>query len=54
MTLRDERRPRVFENRVLRRLFRAKRDEVTGERRKLHNKELNDLYCSPNIFYLGD
>jgi len=40
---------RVFENGVLRRLFGHERDEVTGEWRKLHNKELNDLYCSPNI-----
>jgi hypothetical protein len=40
----------VFENRVLRRIFGAKRDGVTGEWRKLHNEELNDLYCSPNIF----
>jgi len=40
---------RMFENRVLRRLFGPKRDEVTGEWRKLHNEELNDLYCSPNI-----
>jgi len=40
----------VFENRVLRRIFGTKRDEVTGELKKLHNKELNDLYCSPNIF----
>ena len=40
----------VFENRVLRRLFGPKRDEVRGEWRKLHNEELNDLYCSPNIF----
>jgi len=40
---------RVFENRVLRRIFGPKRDEVTGEWRKLHNEELNDLYCSPNI-----
>jgi len=40
----------VFENRVLRRIFGSKRDEVTGEWRKLHNEELNDLYCSPNIF----
>jgi hypothetical protein len=38
-----------FENRVLRRIFGPKRDEVTGEWRKLHNEELNDLYCSPNI-----
>ena len=38
----------MFENRVLKRVFGAKRDEVTGEWRKLHNKELNDLYCSPN------
>ena len=47
----------MFENRVLRGIFGAKRDEVTGERRKLHNEELNDLYCSPNIVrvvkYLG-
>ena len=40
---------RVFENRVLRRIFGTKRDEVTGVWRKLHNEELNDLYCSPNI-----
>jgi hypothetical protein len=39
----------VFENRVLRKIFGPKRDEVTGEWRKLHNEELNDLYCSPNI-----
>ena len=39
----------MFENRLLRRIFGAKRDQVTGERRKLHNEELNDLYCSPNI-----
>jgi len=38
----------VFENRVLRRIFGPKRDEVTGYWRKLHNEELNDLYCSPN------
>jgi len=40
---------RVFENRVLRRIFGPKRDEVTREWRKLHNEELNDLYSSPNI-----
>ena len=49
LTLRQERRLRVFENRVLRKIFGAKRDEVTGEWRNLHNEELNDLYCSPNI-----
>jgi len=49
LTLREERRLRVFDNRVLKKVFGSKRDEVTRERRKLHNKELNDLYCSPNI-----
>ena len=48
-TLREERRLRVFENRVLRRIFGSKRDEVTGGLRNLHNEELNVLYCSPNI-----
>ena len=43
LTLREERRLRVFENRVLRRVFGPKRDEVTGEWRKLHNEELRDL-----------
>jgi hypothetical protein len=47
--LRDEGRLRVYENRVLRRIFGPKRDEVTGEWRKLHSEELNDLYCSTNI-----
>jgi len=45
----EERSLRVFESRVLRRLFGGKRDEVTGEWRKLHNEELTDLYCSPSI-----
>ena len=49
LTLREERRLRVFENRVLRRIFGLKRDEVTGEWRKLHNEEINDLYTSPNV-----
>jgi len=49
LTLREERRLRVFENRVLRRIFGPKRNEVTGKWRKLHYKELNDLYSSPNI-----
>ena len=49
LTLREERRLRVFENRVLRRVFGPKRDEVTGDSRKLHNEELSDLYSLPNI-----
>ena len=48
-TLREEHRLRVFENKVLRRLFWPKREGVTGEWRKLHNEELNSLYSSPNI-----
>jgi len=48
LTVRKERRLRVFENRVLRGIFGPKRDEVTGEWRRLHNEELNDLYSSSN------
>jgi hypothetical protein len=49
LTLREEHRLRVFENRVLGRIFGPKSDEVTGEWRKLHNGELHDLYSSPDI-----
>ena len=52
LTLVEERRLRVFENRVLRRIFGPKRDGVTVEWRKLHNEELNDLYCAPNIIWV--
>jgi hypothetical protein len=48
LTLREERRVRAFEHRALRRVFGPKRDKATGEWRKLHNKELNDLYSLPN------
>jgi len=47
--LREESKLRVFENMVLRRIFGPRRDEVTGDWRRFHNEELNDLYCSPNI-----
>jgi len=50
LTLGEECRLRVYENRVLRRIFGSKRDEVTEEWRKLHNKELNDLYLHPILF----
>jgi hypothetical protein len=49
LTLREEHRLRVFENRVLRIVFEPKRNEVTGEWRKLHSEELRILYSSPNI-----
>ena len=49
LTLREERKLRVFENMVLRRIFGPRRDEVTEEWRRLHNEELNDLYSSPKI-----
>jgi hypothetical protein len=49
LTLREEHRLRVFENKVLRRIFGPKRDELTGGWRKLHNEELQNLYSSPNI-----
>jgi hypothetical protein len=54
LTLKEERRSTqsVFENRVLRRIFERKRDEVTGDWRRLHNKELYALYSSPNIIRL--
>jgi hypothetical protein len=49
LTLREKHRLGVFENMVLRRIFGPKRDEVTGEWRKLHNEKLHDFYCSPSI-----
>ena len=53
LTLWEERKLRVFENMVLRRIFGPRRDEVTGEWGKLHNKELNDLYSSSNIVWMA-
>jgi hypothetical protein len=50
--LKEERRLRLYENRVLRRKYGPKRAEVTGKWRKLHNEELNDLYSSPNIVWV--
>ena len=47
--MRDERRLKVFEKWVLRRIFGLKRDEVRGEWRKLHNEEFNDLFSAPNV-----
>jgi hypothetical protein len=49
LTLREERGLRMFDNRVLRRIFGPRMDEVTWQWSKLHNGKLNDLYCSPNI-----
>jgi hypothetical protein len=49
LTLREEHRLRVFDNKVLRRIFGPKRGEMTGDWRKLHNEELHNLYSSPNI-----
>jgi len=49
LTLREQRKLRVFENMVLRRIFGPRKDEATEEWRRLNNEELNDLYCSPNI-----
>ena len=52
LTLREEHRLRVFENGVLRRIFGTKRDKATGNWRKLHNEELNDLFSSPSIVWV--
>jgi hypothetical protein len=52
--LSEKRNLRVFENTVLKRIFGAKRDKVTGDWRQLHNEDLNDLYCPPNIMDLQE
>jgi hypothetical protein len=52
LTLREECRLGVFENGVLRKIFGPMRDELTGEWSKLHNEELNDLYCSQNVIWV--
>jgi hypothetical protein len=52
LTLRDKRRMRVFQNRILRRIFGPKRDEATGDRRKLHNEYRHDMYFSENIIWM--
>jgi hypothetical protein len=52
LTLREEHRLKMFENRVLRRIFGPKTDEVTGDWRKLHNEELHNLYSLPNIIIM--
>jgi len=52
LTLREELRLRVFENRVLKRIFGPKRNKVKGDWRKLHNEEVNNLYSSPNILWV--
>jgi hypothetical protein len=50
--MREKRRMRVFENRMLRRIFRPKRDEVIGEWKKLHKEKLSELYCWPHIVHM--
>ena len=50
--MREERKLRVFENKVLRRIFGPRRDEVTGKWKRLHNEEINDLYSSPNVVWV--